>query len=221
VAADDPLPMFPLGSVLLPGGLLPLHLFEPRYRALAHHVTVEPGLGRFGVTLIERGSEVGGGDVRTDVGVVAQVVQAQELDDGRWQMLAAGTERIRVTGWLDDAPFPRALVEPWPDRDAGDQPPDIVELLSVFHDLIAVAERSGQTVPDELRTVDADPVRATWQIIDRSPLGPSDRLTLLRVGSAAERADAARDLLAEQVELMAVLNDLDHDPDDGPDDDRE
>ena len=88
------LPMFPLGTVLLPHMLLPLHIFEPRYRALIHDVL--DGDREFGVTLIERGHEVGGGDRRADVGTVAHVEEAEELDDGRWVVLAAGTRRIRV-----------------------------------------------------------------------------------------------------------------------------
>ena len=65
-----PMPMFPLGTVLFPHAVLPLHVFEERYRALTE--TCLRGDGRFGVVLIERGSEVGGGDVRFGVGTVAQ-----------------------------------------------------------------------------------------------------------------------------------------------------
>src|SRR5260370_38243553 len=71
--ADRRLPMFPLGTVLLPFAHLPLHIFEPRYRALVKDCT--PGDGEFGVVLIERGHEVGGGDVRFEGGPVAHIVQ--------------------------------------------------------------------------------------------------------------------------------------------------
>ena len=87
-------PMFPLGSVLVPGMILPLHVFEPRYRALVRDCTA--GDGEFGVVLIERGSEVGGGDARTDVGTMARIVQADELPDGRFAVGAVGMRRIRV-----------------------------------------------------------------------------------------------------------------------------
>ena len=60
------LPMFPLGTVLFPHALLPLRVFEPRYRTMTAHVM--RGDAEFGVVLIERGSEVGGGDIRFDVG---------------------------------------------------------------------------------------------------------------------------------------------------------
>ena len=72
--------MFPLGGVLLPGAVLPLHVFEPRYRQLVVDCLADDdGDPEFGVTLIERGSEVGGGDQRTDVGVVARMVRVEAL----------------------------------------------------------------------------------------------------------------------------------------------
>src|SRR5829696_8282280 len=107
------MPMFPLGTVLLPSVALPLHVFEARYRALVHDCL--EGENRFGVVLIERGSEVGGGDVRSNVGTVAQIVEAARFDDGRYALVAVGRERIRVARWLDDQPYPRADVEVWDD----------------------------------------------------------------------------------------------------------
>src|SRR5688572_25865098 len=109
--------MFPLGSVLVPGMVLPLHVFEARYRALVRDCVA--GDGEFGVVLIERGSEVGGGDVRTDVGTVARIVQADEMPDGRFALGAVGVRRVRVQRWLDDDPYPRAELADWPDVTPG------------------------------------------------------------------------------------------------------
>src|SRR6478609_3186788 len=103
------MPMFPLGTVLFPHALLPLHVFEPRYRLMTQRVL--RGEREFGVVLIERGSEVGGGDTRFDVGTVARVVQIAELPDGRYAVATVGLRRIRVIRWLDDDPYPRAQVE--------------------------------------------------------------------------------------------------------------
>ena len=75
------LPMFPLGSVLVPTALLPLHVFEQRYRAMVADVL--GGDNEFGVVLIDRGHEVGGGDVRSDIGTIARVVEAQAFDFDR------------------------------------------------------------------------------------------------------------------------------------------
>src|SRR3954464_862389 len=81
-----PMPMFPLGTVLFPHAPLPLHLFEERYRLLAE--TCLRGDGRFGVVLIERGFEVGGGDQRFGVGTVARIVEAARTPDGRYLLPA-------------------------------------------------------------------------------------------------------------------------------------
>src|SRR5881396_3659875 len=109
--------MFPLGMVLLPGGLLPLRVFEPRYLLMMQECF--GGDGEFGVVLIERGREVGGGDVRFGVGCVARIVEARELPGPQWSILTVGDRRIRVERWLDDDPFPRAEVEDWPDAEPG------------------------------------------------------------------------------------------------------
>jgi hypothetical protein len=111
--ADVAMPMFPLGAVLVPSAGLPLHVFEPRYRALVRDCLA--GDHEFGVVLIERGSEVGGEDVRTLVGTVARIVQSRELPDGRWAIAAVGVRRVRVMAWLPDAPYPLAEVADWPD----------------------------------------------------------------------------------------------------------
>ena len=69
----------------------------------------------FGVVLIDRGHEVGGGDVRRAVGTVARMLQVAQLDGGRYAIVAVGTRRIRVDEWLPDDPYPRADVSDWPD----------------------------------------------------------------------------------------------------------
>ena len=107
------LPMFPLGRVLFPGGVLQLHIFEDRYRTMMGDVMASDR--RFGVVLIERGSEVGGGDVRLKIGAIARVQEARRMADGRWLVRAVGIHRLRVRRWLPDGPYPMAEVEVFPD----------------------------------------------------------------------------------------------------------
>jgi Lon protease-like protein len=107
--------MFPLESVLLPGLLLPLHVFEQRYRTMIRECL--SGDGAFGVVLIERGREVGGGDVRLGVGTVAVIEEEAELGDGRYALVCRGTARLRVIEWLPDDPYPVADVEVADDED--------------------------------------------------------------------------------------------------------
>ena len=122
------LAMFPLGTVLLPGMVLPLHVFEHRYRTLVSDCLA--GEPEFGVVLIERGHEVGGGDVRRDVGTVARILGVSAVEDGRSALVTVGTRRIRVEQWLADEPYPRADVEEWPDVDDGGEAPAVDALVA-------------------------------------------------------------------------------------------
>jgi uncharacterized protein len=96
--------MFPLGTVLFPHMVLPLHVFEPRYRALLDDVL--EGGGEFGVVLISRGHEVGGGDLRTDVGTVARILRAEQLDEDRWFVIAVGTRASASRAGCPTLPTP-------------------------------------------------------------------------------------------------------------------
>jgi Lon protease-like protein len=195
--------MFPLGSVLVPGMVLPLHVFEPRYRALVRDCTA--GDGEFGVVLIERGSEVGGGDARTDVGTMARIVQADEMPDGRFAVGAVGMRRIRVTRWLADDPYPRAEVADWPDAGAGGSE-DLGEVVADVGGLLrrsaALLAELGEPAPPLDVTLAEDPVVAGYQATVLAPLGPFDRQGLLAATSVGARLDGVRRLLGEQVELL-------------------
>jgi Lon protease-like protein len=201
----EPVAMFPLGSVLLPGMALPLHVFEPRYRALADHVVRGEGNGEFGVVLIERGSEVGGGDVRSDLGVLARVVDATEFDDGRWSLVAVGTERIRVDRWLPDDPYPQARVTRLRDALNGPQAEAVDKLVSLLSELSSLSARLGHPGPEIAVDVEADPAAAVWQIVARSPLGAADRHRLLACDDPHERVASAAELMAEQRDLFTAL----------------
>src|ERR1700756_3631581 len=121
------LAMFPLESVVLPNADLPLRIFEPRYVALVRHC-VDSG-EPFGVVLISRGREVGGGDTRSDVGVLSRITECVEHGFDRYSLRCRAGQRIRVCEWLPDDPYPRATVRPWPDE-PGD-PGDRGQLLDV------------------------------------------------------------------------------------------
>lgn len=176
--------MFPLGSVLLPGAVLPLHVFEPRYRQLVRDCLDAPD-PEFGVVLIERGSEVGGGDHRRDVAVVARMLQVAELDDGRFAVVSVGTRRVTVRAWLPDDPYPLADVENWPEAD--DDPVETQALASVLwpevRRLAATAVELGDRagMPGDVTTDDLaeDPVVASYQLSLGAPLGSSDLYDLL------------------------------------------
>lgn len=194
--------MFPLGTVLVPNAHLPLHIFEPRYRALTRDCLA--GDREFGVVLIERGQETGGGDVRFTVGTVARIVQAVELPDGRWLLDAVGTERIRVLRWLPEDPYPRAEVEAF-----GDAPPgpgaasrrDVVERL--LRQVLALQVELGLPAPSAILTLDAEPGRAAYEAAVLAPIGPMDTQRLLEERDPEERLRLLQDLLEDARDALS------------------
>jgi Lon protease-like protein len=197
------LPMFPLGTVLLPTGLLPLHVFEPRYRTLVR--TCLAGDGELGVVLIERGSEVGGGEVRSDAGTVARILEAQELPDGRWALLCVGDRRIRIVRWLPDDPHPWAEVESWPDPAPGAGHDDAVAaLVARLRRVLALAAEAGDDTSPATIELSDDPVLATYQAATVAPLGPHDRQRLLIAASPDDRVRQLDALLVEAEEVLTL-----------------
>ena len=200
------LPMFPLGTVLFPYAMLPLHVFEDRYRVMIRRVM--DGDREFGVVLIERGSEVGGGDVRFDTGTIARVVQAAELPGGRYAVAAVGLGRVRVTRWLPDDPYPQAEVvaladEPanTADHDARDR---IVATLAVVTELV----RRIDPRIDEPPALDADPVRAAYEAAALAPIGPLDAQRVLEAAGTAARLELLAVFLGERADELRARLDL-------------
>jgi uncharacterized protein len=195
--------MFPLGSVLFPSIFLPLHVFEPRYRALARHCL--DGDQEFGVVLIERGSEVGGNDVRTSVGTVARILEAAELDDGRWVLGTVGTRRIRVREWLPDDPYPRASIEDWEDTAPGSDVADAyVSAVSLLRRVLALKAELAEPAVDATIELTDDPVLGSFQAAAVSPLGPADHQRLLLAEGPDERLALLDALLTEESDYLAA-----------------
>ncbi|MGI8457235.1 MAG: LON peptidase substrate-binding domain-containing protein [Propionibacteriaceae bacterium] len=176
------LPMFPLGSVLFPSMPLGLRVFEPRYLQLMADV-LDSGEPRFGVVLIERGFEVGGGDGRFQHGTVASIVEIKEQQD-MLAVAARGDRRLVVREWLPDDPYPRAdveLLEPlvWTD--------ELADLrmtceAKVRRCLAIASEFSEATWPADVELSD-DPVDGSWQLAAIAPLAAMDQMALLQSGS--------------------------------------
>jgi uncharacterized protein len=201
------LPIFPLGTVLFPGVGLPLHIFENRYRVLMFDLThlEDDDDPEFGVVLIERGSEVAStgttmGDIRADVGTIARVVEAEELPDGRWVLVAVGTGRFRVAEWLDDDPYPLAVVEELPDVEIA---PDMTAAEAAVRRVLGLKSELGEpAVPVDFALSD-DPAVAVWQLCAALPVGPFDHQRLLAVDDLTERLSAVVNLAEEETVVLA------------------
>ena len=198
-------PQFPLGTVLFPSMVLPLHVFEPRYQTMVEEVT--RGDGMFGVVLIERGSEVGGDDQRTDVGTMAKIVEAERLDDGRWALITVGLERFRVEEWLPDDPYPRAEIRPWPDQTEDGEGDDLTEpyrrVVGVFRRCFALAAEAGLDVGPLPETVD-DAELGCMQMSAMAPVTTHDKQRLLAAPTTRQRIELLDTMLADALELIQV-----------------
>jgi uncharacterized protein len=201
------LAMFPLESALLPNEDLPLRIFEPRYQALVADCLRSPE-PRFGVVLISQGREVGGGDARSDVGVLTRITECAELGSGRYALRSRTGERIRVLDWLPDDPYPRATVCPWPDepgdRVSVDQILELEDRVMALFERIAAARDARLPSRDVLLGAERDTGDAgewLYALASRLPLGPADRYAVLSAASAADRLAA----LNEAVESVAAI----------------
>ena len=135
------------------------------------------------MVLIERGSEVGGGDVRTDVGTVGPDRRGRRSSPtAAGRVAAVGTRRLRVARWLADDPYPRAEVEDWPDGPDG---PDEAaaaprrsvrgEVTALLRQVLALAAELGEAAPPADLELADDPALAGFQAAAVAPLGPADR----------------------------------------------
>jgi len=213
------LPMFPLGTVLFPGMPLRLHVFESRYRALVRDALAAGG--EFGVVLIERGSEVGGGDTRFGVGTIARLADVAVLPDGRSLLLAMGTTRFRVGRWLPDRPYPYAEIDDLPDSpesgtatvlDATTSDTATIHTATIDTDAIERARRSLERVlalgaalgdhPAVAVPPTADSALAAFVLAGSAPLGPLDQQRVLEAGDPVARLTLVHVLLDECAEVL-------------------
>ncbi len=171
--------MFPLGSVLFPHMPLPLRVFEERYLVMLSRIlSNEPS--EFGVVLIERGQEVGGGEKRFTVGTVAQIEQLDATED-YVLLVAQGQRRIEVLEWLDEDPHPVARVRALPELEWND---DLLPLRERAEAAVRGTLRVATEFSDQLWSADVeisvDPAAAAWQLAAIAPVGPLDQVALLR-----------------------------------------
>jgi Lon protease-like protein len=198
--------MFPLESAVLPGEALPLRIFEPRYSQLVRDCLEYPDPA-FGTVLITRGREVGGGDIRGDVGVLAHVTTSADHGNGLYELRAAARERIRVLEWVPDDPYPRAFIEIWPDQPG--QPVRqnrIDEIAARIRGLyVRVAEARGARIRSDALTIHsevvADPSQHLYALAAQLPMGQADRYAVLTAPTLAERVD----ILMDAIETVAAM----------------
>lgn len=206
----DRLPLFPLGLVLLPGLLLPLHVFEERYRILVAELLELPeDSRRFGVVAIRQGREVGADGVTAlhDVGCVAQLRRATPLEDGRYEIVTSGGPRFRLVGLEDDRPYLTGLVEWLPDEVGAEDEAALLDaaVRAAFADyLTALATASGEQL--EAPELPGDPLVLSYLVAASVVVDLEVRQALLAQPDGVARLGAELRLLRRESTLLRTLS---------------
>lgn len=192
------MPMFPLSTVLLPGMPLSLRIFEERYLKLLGDLVLEE-TPEFGVVLIEKGPEVGGGEKRLPIGTIASVIDIGTLEQF-YGIESVGSQRFRVNAWLPDDPYPMADIDFLPDLIWDDSlMPARVHLETKVRKLLAFASEFGDLQYGSDTELSDDPMDACWQLAGVLPVGQLDQIDLLNSQSADE-------LISRTYEIVTTLD---------------
>jgi Lon protease-like protein len=202
------MPMFPLSTVLMPSMPLSLRIFEERYLKLLGDLMLDAN-PEFGVVLIDRGAEIGGGEKRLGIGTLASVNDIGTLDQF-YGLESTGTQRFRVNAWLPDDPYPMADIDFIPDLVWNDSlMPARVHLETKVRNLLAFASEFGDLQYGPETEVSDDPMEACWQLAGMLPVGGLDQVDLLQSQSADELISRTYDLVISLDEaLKGMAGDL-------------
>ena len=202
------LPLFPLGKVLYPGLLLPLHIFEDRYRQLVHDLMAEPEPRCFGVIAIREGRETGAEGVSAlyEIGCTAMVRQAIEQEDGRFYLITVGSQRFRLAELDHSEPYLRGKVEILPedtgDRAAAQQA--VRDVQSGFRDYLGALAERGATKVSTLDLPD-EPVQLSYLVAASVIADLNDKQALLAQPDALHRLTTERALLSRENAMLRSL----------------
>ncbi len=205
--------LFPLGSVLVPGLVLPLHVFEPRYRRLVSDLLERPDDQQaFGVVAIREGREVGVDGVTAlhEVGTLAVLREVSAYPDGRSDVVTDGGARFRLLRLVDEGtPYHCAEVE-WLAEDDGepDAPLLAAEVVRRFDAYREAVARAGAVEAAQMLEMPPDPRVLSYLVAAAMVLDLRDRQFLLEAVTTSERLRAELRLLARETVLMRELPSL-------------
>jgi uncharacterized protein len=202
---SEMMPLFPLGAVLYPGMLLPLHIFEERYRQLVRDLLDGPDPRRFGVIAIRKGRETGIDGVHSlyEIGCTATLRRVDKHEDGRFDIVTLGTHRFKLLSLDETRPYLQGEVEVLADdeTDPAVAAPLVHTVQTAFRAYLdALTEWGGATVrieelPDEPRLLSF--IVAAAMIIDLP-----DRQGMLAESDTAQRLNLQRALLSRETAML-------------------
>jgi Lon protease-like protein len=216
------LPLFPLGTVLFPGLVLPLHVFEERYRELVRTLLRrgDPAERTFGVVAIRRGWEVGQVVAHADgvdlyeVGCTAEIRDITEHPDGTFDIVTVGRRRYAINELLDaSTPYAQASITYLPEQPGSDGDADKLgpQVLAAFR--IYLGAMRGETVAEQLPD---DPLLISHLVAATASLDVADRQALLAAPDTAARLRDELRLLHRETGLLRHVRAVPVSPSDLP-----
>ena len=205
---SEMLPLFPLGAVLYPGMLLPLHIFEERYRQLIRDLLDGPEPRRFGVIAIRKGRETGIDGVNGlqslyEIGCTATMRRVERRDDGRFDIVAVGTQRFRLHGLDETRPYLQGEVEMLADEpvDPAAAEPAVRVIQAAFREYLdALTEWGGATV--RLEDLPDEPTLLSFIVAAAMIIDLPERQAMLAESGTLRRMALQRALLSRETAML-------------------
>jgi Lon protease-like protein len=209
------LPLFPLNTVLFPGMILPLHIFEPRYKLMIDKCITDNS--PFGVALIRSGQEVGVPAVPCNVGTSAYVRKVDQLSDGRMNIECVGYQRFKIREIVTAVPYMVGITEPMPSLE--DDAPAVPDLTTALRGLLPdylslISRATGKTLPFDMLPAQGDAL-AYWTAII-APLDNADKQSLLECEQLTDLLKMEISLIRKETMLLNALLHTDIHGHDGP-----
>ena len=206
---SEMLPLFPLGAVLYPGMLLPLHIFEERYRQLVRDLLDGPDARRFGVIAIRKGRETGVDGVQSlyEIGCTAVLRRVDKHEDGRYDIVAVGTERFRLLRLDQTRPYLQGEVEILAEEpaDPAVAGPAVAGVQAAFREYLdALTEWGGATV--RLEDLPGEPVLLSFIVAAAMVVDLPERQALLAEPDTLHRLATQRALLSRETAMLRTTS---------------
>ena len=202
---SEMLPLFPLGAVLYPGMLLPLHIFEERYRQLVRDLLDRAEPRRFGVIAIRKGRETGIDGVHSlyEIGCVATLRRVERHEDGRFDIVTVGTGRFRLLGLDHTRPYLQGEVEMLAGDpvDAAAAGPAVRVTQAAFREYLdALTEWGGATV--RLEELPDEPELLSFIVAAAVVIDLPERQAMLAESDTLRRMAMQRALLSRETAML-------------------
>jgi uncharacterized protein len=202
---SEMLPLFPLGAVLYPGMLLPLHIFEERYRQLVRDLLDGPEPRRFGVIAIRKGRETGVEGVQSlyEIGCTATLRRVEEHEDGRFDLVTVGTQRFRLLALDQTLPYLQGDIEMLADEAVDPAAAALVvrAVQVAFRGYLdALTEWGGATV--KVEHLPAEPVLLSFLVAAAVVIDLPERQALLDEPDTLQRLAAERAMLSRETAML-------------------